>query len=89
MTGTITVEDCYIPMKDAIGTSNGCRGLVPVSLMMETHVDAVTGKTHDFCCCLIIAKHVTVFVNSCGVHIGRLSKDGTILSIIPNMREYL
>ena len=47
VTGSITVVAHEIPVKDVIGTSNGWRSLVPISLLMENHVYVVKHKTRD------------------------------------------
>ena len=79
VTGPITVVAHKVLVKDGIGNINGFRSLVPRSLLMETHADTVTRKSRAICGCLILEKHAICIVNSPGVHIGRLSKDVTIL----------
>ena len=83
--GPIAVVAHGIPVNDVIGTRNWWISLVPRSLLIKTHVGAVTSKTRAIFWCLILANHVIGLGNSLSVHIGRLSKDGTIFELIPKV----
>ena len=78
MPKTVTVVAHDIPENNFIGTKNVWISLVPISLLMKTHIGTVTRKTCDNFCCLILSNQVTGLGKSIGVNIGRISKDGTI-----------